>query len=146
MVTTATRQLCTFFLEDHLFGVDTCCVQEVIRFQEMTRVPLTAPAVSGLINLRGQIVTAIDIRKRLGMSDRPEGRLPMNVIVRGEEGTVSLLVDQIGDVIEVDSDLFELPPDTLRGEARLFVQGVYKLESQILLLLNTNRVIQVGDE
>lgn len=143
---TATRQLCTFYLDNHLFGVDAQTVQEVIRYQEMTRVPLTSPAVSGLINLRGQIVTAIDLRKRLGMTDRPDDKLPMNVVVRGDEGAVSLLVDQIGDVIEVDADLFELPPDTLRGSARSFVQGAYKLDARLLLLLNTDQVVQVTDE
>ena len=143
---TATKQLCTFKLDNHLFGVDAQSVKEVIRYQEMTQVPLTSPAVCGLINLRGQIVTAIDVRKRLGMSDRPADRLPMNVVVRGEDGAVSLLVDQIGDVIEVDADLFELPPDTLRGSARSYVLGAYKLEKQLLLLLDTEQVVQISDE
>ncbi len=143
---TSTRQLCTFFLDNHLFGVDAQSVQEVIRYQEMTRVPLTPPCVSGLINLRGQIVTAIDLRKRLGLTDRPDGKLPMNVVVRGDEGAVSLLVDQIGDVIEVDADSFELPPDTLRGAARSLVQGAYKLDASLLLLLNTDQVVQVAEE
>lgn len=143
---TATRQLCTFYLDNHLFGVDAQSVQEVIRYQEMTHVPMTSPSVSGLINLRGQIVTAIDLRKRLGLTDRPKDKLPMNVVVRGDEGAVSLLVDQIGDVIEVEADLFELPPDTLRGTARSFVQGAYKLDAKLLLLLNTDQVVQVADE
>ncbi len=143
---TATRQLCTFYLDGHLFGVDAQCVQEVIRYQEMTRVPLTSPAVSGLINLRGQIVTAIDLRKRLSMQDRPADKLPMNVVVRSDDGAVSLLVDQIGDVIEVDSDRFELPPNTLRGSARSFVQGAYKLDARLLLLLDIEQVVQITDE
>lgn len=143
---TLTRQLCTFTVDNHLMGVDAQSVQEVIRYQEMTYVPLASPAVCGLINLRGQIVTAIDLRKRLGLADRSEDRLPMNVVVRGEDGAVSLLVDQIGDVIEVAEDLFELPPETLRGSARSFVHGAYKLETQLLLLLNTEQVVQVGHE
>ena len=73
---TATRQLCTFYLDNHLFGVDAQSVQEVIRYQEMTHVPLTSPSVSGLINLRGQIVTAIDLRKRLGLTDRRKTSCP----------------------------------------------------------------------
>ncbi|MDZ4850469.1 MAG: chemotaxis protein CheW [Pirellulaceae bacterium] len=76
----ASRQLCTFYLDGHLFGVDARTVQEVIRYQEMTRVPKAPPSVSGLINLRGQIVTAIDLRTRLGLKPREEGRLPMNVV------------------------------------------------------------------
>jgi len=142
----ATRQLCTFSLDGHLFGVDAQTVQEVIRYQEMTRVPMAPPAVSGLINLRGQIVTAIDLRTRLGLTPRPAGKLPMNVVVRGDEGAVSLLVDQIGDVIEVDAENFETPPDTLQGPARELVLGAYKLDGRLLLLLDCTAAIQLGPE
>ena len=139
----ASRQLCTFFLDDHLFGVDAQTVQEVIRFQEMTRVPQAPPSVSGLINLRGQIVTAIDLRRRLGMKPREVGKLPMNVVVRSDDGAVSLLVDQIGDVIEVDAENFETPPDTLRGPARELVRGAYKLDGRLLLLLDCAAAVQL---
>lgn len=140
----ASRQLCTFYLDGHFFGVDAQSVQEVIRYQEMTRVPLTPECVNGLINLRGQIVTAIDMRKRLGLQDRPAEKLPMNVVVRSDEGAVSLLVDQIGDVIEVSSEDFETPPDTLRGSARDLVQGAYKLDGKLLLVLNTTETVQLS--
>ena len=139
----ASRQLCTFYLDDHLFGVDAQTVQEVIRFQEMTRVPQAPPSVSGLINLRGQIVTAIDLRRRLGMKPREVGKLPMNVVVRSDNGAVSLLVDQIGDVIEVDAENFETPPDTLQGLARELVKGAYKLDGRLLLLLDCNMAVQL---
>ena len=76
-------------------------MQEVIRHQAMTRVPLAPKLIGGLINLRGQIVTAIDLRLRLGLPERRPGQLPMNVVVRSEDGAVSLLVDEIGDVLEV---------------------------------------------
>ena len=92
-------------------------MQEVIRYQEMTRVPLATGAVGGLINLRGQVITALDLRHRLGMPERPEGQLPMNVVVRTEDGAVSLLVDQIGEVIETDVAHFESPPDTVTAMA-----------------------------
>ncbi len=140
------RQLCTFFLDDQLFGVDVHTVQEVIRYQEMTRVPLAPDAVSGLINLRGQIVTAIDLRKRLGMTERSSDRLPMNVVVRSDEGAVSLLVDQIGDVQKVDSDSFERPPETLRGEVRDMIGGAYKMKDRLILLLETHRVLELSAE
>jgi len=142
----ASRQLCTFFLDGHLFGVDAQTVQEVIRYQEMTRVPKASQAVSGLINLRGQIVTAIDLRTRLGLKPREEGRLPMNVVVRSEDAAVSLLVDQIGDVIEVDAENFETPPDTLQGTARELVQGAYKLDGRLLLLLNCEAAVELGKD
>src|SRR5215218_5087166 len=103
-----TGQVCTFYVEDLFLGIDVQQIQEVIRYQGMTRVPLAAPAISGLINLRGQIVTAIDLRRRLGMPLRKPEEPPMNVVVRDGENAVSLLVDRIGDVLEVNDDLFEL--------------------------------------
>src|SRR5271163_1577491 len=109
------HQLCTFMLDGLYFGVDVQKVQEVICYQEMTRVPLAPPVVRGLINLRGQIVTAIDMRRRLDLPALPEGKLPMNVVIRTDGGPVSLLVDEIGDVMEVDSASYERPPETLRG-------------------------------
>ena len=82
-------------------------VQEVIRGQAMTPVPLAPPMIEGLINLRGQIVSAIDLRRLLNLPCRPEGATPLNVVVRDGEGAVSLLVDEIGDVLEVDEQSFE---------------------------------------
>lgn len=137
------RQFCTFYLDRLLFGVHVLDVQEVIRYQEMTRVPLSAATVSGLINLRGQIVTAIDLRRRLSLNERPAGRLPMNMVVRTDDGAVSLLVDEIGDVIEVTEDSFERPPETMQGAARDLVRGVYKLKDELLLILDTERAVNV---
>ena len=138
------RQVCTFYLDGLLFGVEVHGVQEVIRYLEMTRVPRAPAVVEGLINLRGQIVTAIDMRCRLELSPRPEGRLPMNVVVRGDEGAVSLLVDEIGDVLEVDDELFEAPPETLEGEARELIRGAYKLKDQLLLILDIEKAVAVS--
>lgn len=142
-----TRQYCTFHLGPHYFGVEVRQVQEVIRYQEMTRVPLASSVVTGLINLRGRIVTAIDLRRRLGLPDRPTDKLPMNVVVHTGDDAVSLLVDEIGDVIEVPIDEFELPPETLLGIARTLVKGAYKLEGKLMLVLNTEVAIEVpGNE
>jgi purine-binding chemotaxis protein CheW len=112
-------------------------VQEVMRTLEMTPVPLAPHAVRGLINLRGQIVTAIDLRRRLGLPERAADQEPMNVVMRTDDGAVSLLVDEIGDVIEVNEDAFEPPPDTLQGDARALIKGVYKLNGQLLLILDS---------
>jgi purine-binding chemotaxis protein CheW len=138
------RQFCTFFLDRLYFGLDVLKVQEVIRWQEMTRVPLAPRQVSGLINIRGQIVTAIDLRRRLELNDRPADRPPINVVVRSEEGAMSLLVDEIGDVVEVEEDAFESPPDTLQGPARELIRCVYKLPDTLLLILDVERTLQVG--
>ena len=132
-------QFCTFALGEYLFGVDVRNVQEVLRFQPMTRVSLASPTVRGLINLRGQIVTAIELRIRIGLPPR-EGRDPMNVVVRTTEGVMSLLVDEIGDVVEVDENRFERAPDTLTGPFRELVSGVYKLDSRLLLIVDVARL------
>ncbi len=137
------RQLCTFYLDSFFFGVDVGRVQEVIRYQRMTRVPLAPAVVTGLINLRGQIVTAIDLRRRLQLSDRTDDSLPMNVVVQSDDSVVSLLVDEIGDVLEVSSDAFESPPETLQGGVRHLIEGVYKLSGKLLLMLNTEKTVSL---
>jgi purine-binding chemotaxis protein CheW len=139
-----TRQYCTFRLDDHFLGVEVERVQEVIRFQEMTPVPLAAPAVSGLINLRGQIVTAVDLRVCLGMPPRASGKLPMNVVVRSNDRAVSLLVDEIGDVLDVDAESFEKPPSTVDKVDRALFTGVYKLAEKLLLVLDTDKAVAWG--
>lgn len=137
------KQFCTFYVDDLFMGVEVAKVQEVLRYQEMTSVPLSPPTVSGLINLRGQIVTAIDLRKRLDLNDRPEGQLPMNVVVRTNEGVVSMLVDSIGDVLEVPDHAFETPPETIDGITRHLVLGVYKLSDNLLLILDTEKAVNL---
>jgi purine-binding chemotaxis protein CheW len=138
-----TTQLCTFFVAGQYFGLDVLHVQEIIRHQQMTRVPLAPPVVRGLINLRGQIVTAIDLRRRLDLPDRPDDQPPVNVVLRTDDGAVSLLVDDIGDVLLVDEALFERPPETLRGSARELIRGAYKLEGRLLMVLDTQRAVNV---
>jgi purine-binding chemotaxis protein CheW len=139
--TTDDRQLCTFLLDGLLFGIPVLRVQEVIRFQEMTPVPLSPSVVSGLINLRGQIVTAIDLRRRLDLPPRPAGELPMNVVIQTPEGATSLLVDEIGDVIEAPDEALEAPPETMPASVRGLVRGVHKLRSRLLLLLDAERAV-----
>ena len=136
-----TRQFCTFCVQGFFFGVDVRRVQEVLRNQEMTRVPLAPPIVRGLINLRGQIVTAIDLRRRLALPDGAAERLPMNVIVRSDDGAVSLLVDEIGEVLTVANDASEAPPDTLNDVGRELIAGVFKLPGSLLLVLDTDKAI-----
>ena len=136
-----TKQFCTFFLNGLFFGVEVLQVQEVLRYQPMTPVPLASPVVQGLINLRGQIVTALDLRRRLELPARAADVLPMNVIVRTGDCAVSLLVDEIGDVVEIGDDIFEKPPETLSGVARELVLGVYKLKDNLLLILDTDKTV-----
>ncbi|MFO0821779.1 MAG: chemotaxis protein CheW [Gemmataceae bacterium] len=137
------RQYCTFYLRNLYFGLDVLRVQEIIRSQPMTRVPLASPIVRGLINLRGQIVTALDLRRRLDLPERSPDELPVNVVVQTEDGAVSLLVDEIGDVLSVPDGDFERPPETLRGTMRELIRGTYKLPGQLLLILDTERTVNL---
>ncbi len=136
-----TQKLCTFVLGDLVFGVEVLSVQEVLRFQPMTRVPLAASTVRGLINLRGQIVTAIDVRARLGLPRLSDAQEPMNVVLCTKDGVVSLLVDEIGDVLEVSQADFERAPATLPVVLRDVVRGIYKLEHRLLLLVDVERLL-----
>lgn len=140
------RQFGTFFLNGLCFGVPVRDVQEVLRYQEMTPAPLASDVVSGLINLRGEIVMAIDLRRRMGMPDRPDDQHPMNVVVRAQGEVVSLLVDEIGDVLEVDPDAFEESPETVEGVARELIKGVFKLEDRLMLVLDTDKTVDFERE
>lgn len=137
------REFATFFMKDLYFGIEVQKVQEVLRSQEMTRVPLAPGVLRGLINLRGQIVAAIDMRERLSLSTRPADQEPMNMIVRAEDGAVSLLVDEIGDVIQVSADAYEAVPETMSGSLKQLVAGVYKLDGRLLLVLDTEKTLQL---
>jgi purine-binding chemotaxis protein CheW len=137
-------QYCTFVLDGHLFGVDVASVQEVLKQQDLTPVPLASREVAGLINLRGQIVTTLDLRCRLGLPARPAGSESVSVVVRAADGgPVSLVVDRIGDVLHVDATSLEAPPDTVPAEVRELVRGICKLEDRLMLLLDTEKAIRV---
>ena len=139
-----TRLYATFHVDNTFFGVDATDVQEVIRTQPMTRVPLASDEVSGLINLRGQVVVAIDMRRRLGMPEPEEGAELLNVIVRTEHGPVSLIVDDIGDVLEADLDELESPPPTLTPPTRDLVSAVHQLDERLLLVIDVSRTIDAA--
>ena len=137
-------QLATFTLADHLFGVEVSRVQEVLRYQPSTKVYLAPAAIGGMMNLRGQVVTSVNLRRRLDLPAAAEGFEPMNVVVRVDGEVVSLLVDAIGDVVTVSDELFETPPETLSAKERALITGAYKLENQLLLALDVARAGDVG--
>lgn len=136
-------QVCTFTVAGLELGVDVTRVQEVLRHQPMTPVPLAPAMVTGLINLRGQIVTALDLRARLKLEARAADALPSNVVIRHGDAMVSLLVDDIGDVLDVDSLAFEPPPSTLNATTRSVIDGVLKLERRLLMLLNPDLALRL---
>ncbi len=141
---TAMKQYSTFQVGGMFFGIDVVRVQEVLRSQPMTRVPLAPDVVRGLINLRGQIVTAVDLRRRLGLPANEGQEPPMNVVVRTEDGAVSLLVDEIGDVLDCPGELCEAPPDNMPPAQRELIDGVYKLQGRLLLILNIDLALGAG--
>jgi purine-binding chemotaxis protein CheW len=138
------RQLCTFVLDDLLYGIDVMRVQEVICSQQMTHVPLAPSDVRGLINLRGQIVTAIDMRRRVGLPDRTGDVAPMNVVIRTHEGAASLLVDSVGDVMEVSEASCDAAPNTVPAGLRAMLREVFKLDKHLLIELDTDRLVSGG--
>lgn len=137
-------QICTFTVGGLLFGIDVKEVHEVLRAQHMTRVPLASGTVRGLINLRGQIVTAIDMRARLHFPPIDSDEPPTNVVVRHGEGTVSLLVDEIGNVLSVDHERYERAPESLSPVIRDLLDAVYKLDDRVLLVLNASRIPEIA--
>ena len=139
----STAQLSTFSVNGHLFGVEVATVQEAIRYQPMPRVPLAPAALAGLINLRGQVIAAVDLRRGFGFPDRAAGELAMDVIVHTRDGLVSLLVDRVGDVVEVAEEAFEEPPETLGGIARELIRGAYKLDHALLLSLDVQGAVDL---
>ncbi len=139
----ANKQFCTFKLDGIFFGIDILQVQEIIRRLSFTRIPLAPPLIEGLMNLRGQIVTAIDMRLRLGLPPRPADKQPTHVVIRTDDGAASLLVDEIGDMMDLPDEAFELPPDTVEGRARELISGVYKLEKDLLLILDTTKTVNL---
>jgi purine-binding chemotaxis protein CheW len=140
------RKICTFHVDDFYFGIDVHQIQEVIRYQEMTDVPLTNETIRGLINMRGQIVTAIDMRRRLNFSPLPIDRMPTNIIVYTyDDGAVSFLVDAIGDVIDIPVTMFENPPENLKGPVRQVLSEVCQLEKQLLLIMDIEQVLKIDE-
>jgi purine-binding chemotaxis protein CheW len=138
-------QLSTFQVGRYLFGVDVSMVQEIVRLQAVTPVPLSSPMIAGLINLRGEVLTAIDLRARLGLPPADGRRDPVNVVVRVDDEPVSLLVDEIGGVHEVSQASFEATPATVDGSVRELLLGCYPLPDRLLLSLNARRVLAVGE-
>ena len=139
-------QVCTFRLGGLLFGVDVLDGQEVLYHAELTPVPHAPGSVTGLINLRGQIATSLDLRARLGEPGADETPLttkPTHVVVRSSYEPVSLLVDRIGDVLDIEPDRFEDPPTTMNDEATQAILGAYRLDEEILLILDVDRLVEL---
>ena len=135
-------QLATFSVHGLALGVDVLEVQEILRDQSLTRVPLACEDVAGLINLRGQIVPALSLEKLLRLPSGGTEPARVSLVVTSAAGPISLQADDVGDVIEVTPDTFELPPRNLDAAVRDLIDGVHKLDGQLLLVLNIGRVLE----
>jgi len=139
-------QFCTFYVGDLLLGIEVAQIQEVLRKTPVTPVPKTPPAIGGLINLRGQIVTAIDLRTLFGTDVDAATDSPTMLILDSGAELTSLLVDTVGEVVAVEQADYEEPPDTLRGESRRMIRGAYKLRDRLLLLLDVAHATKAATE
>lgn len=140
---THTGQFCTFYLDHLLFGVESQKIQEVVPYRELRPVPLAPASVSGLMNLRGQVVIALELRRQLDLPERPAEMTPICLVMRASDESVCLLADEVGNVVEVAEDTFEPTPETLPPHLRSLILGVHKLEHHLLHLLDTDRACEV---
>ena len=143
MTTTSTRQFCTFYLDHLLCGVESQKIQEVVTYRELRPVPLAPPVVSGLMNLRGQVVVVLELRRQLELPERPPDMTPICLVVRAASGTVCLLADEVGNVVEVEEQTFEPSPETLSPRLRSVILGVHKLEHQLMHVLDTDQACEI---
>lgn len=134
------KQFSTFYISNRLYGIDVMKVQEITKALAMARVPLAPIYVKGLINLRGQISTAICLRELFKISKDTENE-QMNVVCKINELLVSFLVDRIGDVLELEDKAFEPVPDTVPGTIRKFIKGVYKVPDNLLSIVDVEQVV-----
>jgi purine-binding chemotaxis protein CheW len=143
-VTAAARQdalLCTFVVGDLLLGMPVDAVSEVVLGGSVTVVPLAPPAVLGLLNLRGRIVPAVDVRTRFGLAPRPADQVPTHVIVQVQDEHVSLVVDRTSDVVAVTEAEREDVPETVGPEIRRLLTSSYQREGALLLVLDPDLVL-----
>lgn len=137
-------QICGFKLGNGYFAVPVLDVQEVVKPQKITIVPKSPDYIDGLINLRGQVVTAINLRSLFKMNDEAPKDY-MNIIVKTSDALYSLVVDEIMDVLDVDAKTFEKTPSTLGESLKEYVDGVYKLDDKLLTLVSLDKLLKFED-
>lgn len=137
----ASSSFVTVTIGGQLFGIPVLRVQDVLGLQKITRVPLAPPEVAGALNLRGRIVTAIDVRRRLGVPDRDEGVSGMSVVVEHGGEPYSLMIDSVGEVMQLKEEAYERNPATLNPLWKQVSMGVYRLDGKLLLILDVDRLL-----
>ena len=137
-------QFATFYLGSELFGINILQVQEILLNQRITPVPLASEYILGLIGLRGLIVTAVDLKRRLGLSQGETVEEPYQIVVTSNDSIASLQVDRIGDVLEIDVNQLQPPPNSLKDIDTRFLEGITMLNNEILAVLNISAVLEVN--
>jgi purine-binding chemotaxis protein CheW len=136
----------TVLIGDQLFGLPIARVQDVFMPDRMTRVPLSSPEIAGVLNLRGRIVTAIDMRCRLGLPKREDNKPPMAVGIEFKGESYGLLIDTVGEVLKLDDNTREANPVNLDARLARVSAGVHRLEGQLLVVLDVDRVLDMGND
>jgi purine-binding chemotaxis protein CheW len=137
------RDFVTMTVADQFFGIPVLAVQDVLGPQRITRIPLSPPEVAGALNLRGRIVTAIDVRRRLGLPARAAGLPSMSIVVDLGGELYSLTVDAVGEVLSLPMERFERNPPTLDPEWREVSGGIYRLEGKLMVVLDVGRLLDI---
>jgi len=136
------KDFLTIEIADQKFGVPVLQVQDVLREQKVTHVPLAPTEVAGALNLRGRIVTAIDVRKRLGLPDRDDGVPSMSVVVEHKEELFSLIIDKVGDVLNFKDEYFERNPGTLDPLWRDISTGIYQQDETLIVIVDVSCLLE----
>ena len=137
-------QFVSFWIGNQLLGVPVNIVQEVLNPQDIARTPRARREIAGLLNLRGQIVTAVNLRRRMGMPDLPAERSSMNVVVRHTGESFSLLVDDVGEVIDVSNQVMDPVPSTLEPSWRCVTNGIYRLDERLFVVVNVGAILNLA--
>jgi purine-binding chemotaxis protein CheW len=135
---------CTFYVDGLLLGIAVDRVEEVLRDQTVTPVPLAHPGVAGLINLRGQVVTAVDARRRLGLGGWTQPSTPTVMVIRSGGEAVALLVDRADEVVDIGDHQLEALPENVSADIRALTVGAYQLDEHLLVVLDPDQMLVVA--
>ncbi len=137
------QEYVTFVIAGQLFGIPVLKVQDILSSSQITRIPLAPPEISGSLNLRGRIVTAMDVRRRLGLPPRESDEC-ISIVVEHEGELYSLMVDSVGEVLALKPDEFERNPPTLQSHFKDYSLGIHRLNDQLMVVLDVNRLLSYG--
>ena len=136
-----TEEFVTFTIAGQLFGIPVLQIQDVLSSYHITPIPLAPPEIIGSLNLRGRVVTAIDVRLRLGLAARPKDAESMSIVAENEGELYSLMVDSVGEVLALSQSAYERNLPTLDAKFRTFSEGIYRLDNQLLVVLDVKRLL-----